>query len=147
MLGTERIEDARFNDHRVFGCEQERPLGRKFFAVRRPTRACIRRCQVVTERENRSSFLETESPATMRISHVKPKFELLLKQQPGARTFRRQRMNDDEVITFIQTSLAESPGRSCSALLAALRRSDHACEQSRFRKKLHWCRGYCRHPN
>ena len=79
-------------------------------------------------------ILETESAATMRMSHVKPKFELLLKQQPSARTFRRQRMNDDEVIEFIQTCLAESPGRSCSTLLAALRRSNHACEQSRFRK-------------
>jgi hypothetical protein len=79
-------------------------------------------------------ILATESVGTMKMSQVKPRFEFLLEQQPSARTFRRQRMNDDEVIKFIQTCLAESPGRSCSALLAALRRSDHACEQSRFRK-------------
>jgi len=79
-------------------------------------------------------ILNTESVGTMRMSHVKPTFERLLKEQPRARTFHRKRMTDDEVITFIQTSLAESPGRSCSALLGALRRSDRACEQSRFRK-------------
>ena len=44
----------------------------------------------------------------------------------------RQRINDDEVTSFIRQGLTQHPKASHTGLLRRLRDSGHACEQSRF---------------
>jgi hypothetical protein len=77
-------------------------------------------------------ILSTVPVDKMRTSHLRKLFSALLQQQPPVRTFSRKKMNDEQVIAFINTSLKELPGQSCSTLLRRLRESDCACEQKRF---------------
>lgn len=69
----------------------------------------------------------------IRMSYLRPRFQRLLRKQPEPRAFERERMDDAEVINFIEDAVSRFPESSHSALLRTLRDSGRACEQKRFR--------------
>lgn len=79
-------------------------------------------------------ILATVPPEKIRMSHLRGRFANLLRRQPPVRQIERQRLEDVEVVEFIEHALMKSSRTSHTALLRALRESELACEQNRFRR-------------
>ena len=78
------------------------------------------------------SRILSETNGSLSIDHWRQSLVDLLALQPELPTYNRERLTDDQVRAFIRERLtADGPG-SHSRLLAELRASGHACEQSRF---------------
>ncbi len=73
------------------------------------------------------------APKDFRASTIRPYLNKMLSEQPEIRSFDRARMSDDEVRSFVLSSLEEKPDASFSHLLRQLRDLGKACEYKRFR--------------
>lgn len=72
---------------------------------------------------------------------LRTRFEALLDRSPAPETYDRERMTDAAVAAFIRRAVHVEPAVSCTALLRRLRREGHACEQGRFKRMYHACKG------
>lgn len=99
---------------------------------------CDARLQYVVNGARRSlntriaSKIISESRNVPRLCTLKRKFQKLLAKQPEITRYDRTPLSDEEVRTFISTSLRKDASYTHTRLLRMLRDQGNACEQSRF---------------
>lgn len=80
-----------------------------------------------------AAVLRKHTMEELRISHLRPRYEAMLKKLPDSSYPKRDASTDREVRKFIEMELRQDAKATHSRLLKVYRDNGRACEQSRFR--------------